>query len=133
MDVEGECFEELGLLFSRYYIFHRERSEGRRRFRAYLHKLYRSDAVDVLHDHPWDFFSIVIWRGYVEVSEHGRRRIWPGMIIFRRASWKHRLELNGTAVTFVIALGRSREWGFYPKGATIRIPWNEYSYAQGRC
>jgi hypothetical protein len=66
--------------------------------RMCLHVFHRSDA-DELHDHPWPFVSIILWRGYNEVtpitskrtgaiSEYGRKysRKWPGMILFRRAS-----------------------------------------------
>src|ERR1700721_599838 len=36
-----------------------------RRFSIYLHWFHRSDADD-LHDHPWDFTSMILWRGYAE-------------------------------------------------------------------
>lgn len=133
MDVEGECFELLGNLLTRFYIFHRKRAEGRRIFRIYIHKLLRSDAENVWHDHPWHFISIIIWNGYFEISPEGSKRIRPGMIIFRPARWKHRLELQGTAVTLVIAIGRSREWGFFVNGSQERIAVNKYDYASGRC
>lgn len=31
----------------------------------YFHKFHRSDSPE-LHDHPWSFISIVLWRGYIE-------------------------------------------------------------------
>lgn len=34
-------------------------------FHLYLYKFHRSDSDD-LHDHPWDFISIVLWHGYIE-------------------------------------------------------------------
>lgn len=133
LDVPGECFDNSGTLLDRYYLYHREKAEGKRLARLYLHKLYRSDVADVWHDHPWHFFSLIIWRGYVEVTPQGRKRIWPGQLIFRPAKWKHRLELNGMAVTLVFAFGRSRAWGFFVGNDQNRILWQDYDYAGGRC
>lgn len=77
----------------------------------FIHKFVRSDEDRALHDHPWDFIVIPIWRGYVEHSEHEysketplghlgiramatQRRVYP--IIgtrFRRGTYRHRVEL----------------------------------------
>jgi|ERR1700722_3783114 len=51
---------------------------------AYLHYFHRSDA-DEFHDHPWNFASLILWRGYFEVTTSGHRRYWPGMVLFRGA------------------------------------------------
>lgn len=89
---------------------------------VYLHKFHRSDSPD-LHDHPWSFISIVLWRGYIEEtfrkqpklipeemysssvtktaryspiahsSDLQRKRIWPGTILFRSATHAHRVLL----------------------------------------
>lgn len=40
------------------------------RFGLFIHKFVRSDEDRALHDHPWPFVVIPIWRGYVEHSEH---------------------------------------------------------------
>ena len=81
---------------------------------AYLHLFHRSDA-DEMHDHPWDFWTLVIWRGYIEHTPQGRRRLWPGMVVYRRAEHIHRVELIGgkPAVTLVWRGPYRREWGFY--------------------
>jgi hypothetical protein len=100
--------------------------------RVCLHVFHRSDA-DELHDHPWPFASLILWRGYVEVtpcvvcgtreSERSegiccarqRKRMWPGMLLFRKASHAHRVELiqGKKAVTLVFMGTRRREWGFF--------------------
>lgn len=97
--------------------------------RMCLHIFHRSDA-DELHDHPWGFVSVILWRGYVEVTPcatcgpfsnysgcryRQRRRVWPGMILFRRATHRHRVELidGKKAVTLVFMGKRWREWGFF--------------------
>jgi hypothetical protein len=34
-----------------------------------IHRFRRSD--EEMHDHPWAFFSLVLWRGYVEETPNG--------------------------------------------------------------
>lgn len=40
-----------------------------KRFSLFIHKFVRSDEDRALHDHPWAFLVIPIWRGYVEHSD----------------------------------------------------------------
>jgi hypothetical protein len=78
-----------------------------------FHRFYRSDGND-MHDHPWPFVSIVLWRGYREHTPRGVKRIWPGMVLFRPARWVHRVELVGpSAWTLVIKGPRVRMWGYH--------------------
>ncbi|HET8738055.1 MAG TPA: hypothetical protein VFM69_15800 [Pricia sp.] len=78
-----------------------------------LHIFHRSDADD-LHDHPWSFISLLLWRGYNEQTPEGKSRKYPGMILYRKANHLHRVELvNGKkAVSLVIMGKRKRAWGF---------------------
>ncbi len=41
------------------------------RVAVFVHKFVRSDEDRALHDHPWPFFVLPIWRGY---REHSARR-----------------------------------------------------------
>jgi hypothetical protein len=120
----------------------------------FLHRFHRSDEDRALHDHPWTFISIILWRGYWEHTEKVfpcsscastgrvfrdvaagtsvsccpvcegtgifhelplRKRKWPGMILFRRAEHKHRVELvdKKEAWTLIIRFRRRREWGYH--------------------
>jgi hypothetical protein len=90
--------------------------------KIYLHIFHRSDA-DELHDHPWNYTSLILWRGYNEEYMEGgaeggkrlKRRIYPGMLIHRKAAHAHRVELSKgkRAVTLVFISGYKRSWGFY--------------------
>lgn len=102
----------------------------------YLHKFLRDDDDRALHDHPWWFLSLML---------RGRYREWvdrqPGewryfdrsapSIAFRRASHRHRVELDrigdGGPVpcwTLVITGPKTREWGFWcPQGF---VPWHKF-------
>jgi hypothetical protein len=100
--------------------------------RMCLHIFHRSDADD-LHDHPWPFVSVILWRGYWEVTPwrraydgppsdgspeiRQRKRVWPGMILFRSALHSHRVELveGKRAITLVFMGRRIREWGFFTR------------------
>jgi hypothetical protein len=90
-----------------------------------IHVFHRSDGPE-LHDHPWPFWSLVVWRGYIEESlthneggtfETFRRRRRPLSIVRRRPEHAHRVELiaERPAVTIVWTGRRVREWGFYTR------------------
>ncbi|MDB4919826.1 hypothetical protein [Mucilaginibacter sp.] len=93
----------------------------------YFHKFHRSDADD-LHDHPWNFISVILWRGYHEVvmdpdkpNVNGAylcKRVYPGTIIYRKATHTHRVVLLGykPAYTLVFRFKYVRFWGFYVRG-----------------
>jgi hypothetical protein len=51
----------------RWYVFQT------RPISLFVHKFVRSDEDRALHDHPWPFLVIPIWRGY---WEHSERLIW---------------------------------------------------------
>jgi hypothetical protein len=101
-------------------------------FQVLLHRFLRSDSAAV-HDHPWNFVSLVLWRGYREfLRPHDapdyapldwnwplRRR--PLSLAFRRAEDRHRVEIDGSAWTLVVTGRKRRTWYFYPWG--IRVPW----------
>lgn len=82
-------------------------------FGLFIHKFERSDEDRGLHDHPWDFIVIPLWRGYIEhrfdtqKTYHPKkghffkvlqRRVWPiiGARI-RPARYAHRVELLHTS------------------------------------
>lgn len=95
-----------------------------------LHFFHRSDADD-LHDHPWSFWSLILWRGYYEITPEGRRRKWPGMLLRRTCYWQHRVELVGgkPAVTLVWMGRYVKQWGFWTKGGFL--PWKKYFKQKG--
>ena len=139
---------------------------------VYLHLFHRSDA-DEMHDHPWSFISVVLWRGYVEetpspglewrtvsVAEgedliasgegwtfgayfigdtmhvfrsvgRDRKRVWPGMVLLRPASWVHRVELidEKPAITLIIRGPYVRQWGFWTRNGWQF--WRDYFTERG--
>lgn len=114
------------------------------RRKVYLHAFHRSDH-DVLHDHPWAFWTLILWRGYMEeytvpsdgpITRVKTRRIWPGQILFRPATHTHRVRLHRdtqgnerTAVTLVMTGPYIRDWGFHGVGGWVL--WREYFTRNG--
>jgi hypothetical protein len=95
-----------------------------------LHKFHRSDADD-LHDHPWPFITFILWRGYIEHTPAGKRRIYPFTLHYRPATWQHRVELIGgkPAITLVVMGRACRKWGFITKLGWQH--WREYFKEKG--
>jgi hypothetical protein len=93
----------------------------------FINCFFKDDEGPALHDHPCSFISVILWRGYYEVTESGRSRKRPGMILFRRATWKHRIELVGgkPAFTLMFRFWVQREWGFWHKKFIPFPQWNK--------
>lgn len=107
---------------------------------VYLHHIVKSDPDREHHDHPWDFFSLILKGGYWEETPLPRKAVpdfdfdpnskiklvkyedggwgvrkWFGPLSFLRrpATWTHRLYLEKPAWTLVYTRKKSREWGFH--------------------
>ena len=94
---------------------------GKLRFHIFL----RSDHDREFHDHPWAFRTLILWGGYFEQTESGKKRYWPGACLYRPAEFKHRVELppgNKCSLTLVWTYPDSREWGFWTEHG-----WEHYS------
>ncbi len=107
-----------------------------RRLNVYLHRFCRSDEPGALHDHPWDFASLLITGRYLEVTDTAATVRSPGSLALRRAEHRHRIRLftNGHGTpqrcwSLVITGPRRRQWRFWcPTGAGARrfVPWQIY-------
>ena len=98
--------------------------------RVNLHVFHRSD-FDEHHDHPWPFISVILWRGYIEHTDVGSKRKYPGMVLFRGAKHKHRVELidNKKAATLMLMGKRVRDWGFFTSAGWVK--WTSYFRTKG--
>lgn len=90
----------------------------------WLHQFHASDEDRAKHDHPFSFLTIILWRGYIEHTDSGASRKWPGQVLYRPAEWKHRVELvdNKTCWTLVVRFKRHRDWGFWEPTGWVK--WN---------
>ena len=98
---------------------------------ARLHRILRSDHDRDLHDHPWDYATVILRGGYWEVTDAGKRWYGPGSILLRRATHLHRLILpsGAPATTLFVHRRKSREWGF--RTDTGWVGWRAYTEARG--
>lgn len=130
----GAC-SGLGLLLTRYHII------DNAYFGIYLHHLNQSDEERAMHDHPWTFISIILTRGYDEVTpsqDHDGEamRFYPRFsVLFRRAEHIHRLEMEGPMWTLVLRGPERRVWGFWPVNPTTgRREWMHHvGYGEKFC
>lgn len=98
-----------------------------KRVSIFVHRFVRSDEDRALHDHPWNFIVIPLWRGCREHNDRGVRSVRPLFgTRFRGAEYRHRVELRDgkPAWSLFIRFAKRREWGFWPKeGFTL---WNKW-------
>jgi hypothetical protein len=109
-------------------------------FSVYVHKFLSSDDERALHDHPWNFFSIILKGAYKEhcwMNKYGNPTVCNirkmGSIGYREANWKHRVELiTPTVWTLMLVSPRKRaKWGFWPKANWCW--WRTYNQKNGLC
>lgn len=139
----------------RWFLYPRDKDFGKNKGkgRLYLHKFYRGDEDEHMHDHPWPFTSFLLWRGYWEETPYvqgdpalstaesvrsmilrepntweTRRYVYYPMFstLRRPATHKHRVILSGTKpVWTIVKTGvKERSWGFWIKNKLC--PWRQY-------
>ncbi len=119
--IGGDCYLSKGPLMTRFALF---RS---RWFNLYLHCFHRSDMDRYCHDHPWDFVTFLLSGGYWEHTPEGRFWRRRFSILFRRAEWKHWVEVPKPNIwTLVIRRAARREWGFWTEKGWQR--WDVVNY-----
>lgn len=144
----GDIYLRRWFLYPRDKDFDKNKGKGR----LYLHKFYRGDEDEHLHDHPWSFTSLILTRGYWEetpfdveregwygmpphgyrwcgIGESGerKRKFYPAFSLLRRpATWRHRVILKDEKPvwTLVRTGSKERSWGFWLKG--VFCPWRNY-------
>lgn len=91
-------------------------------FGVFLHHILRSDEDPDLHDHPWNFVSLILWGGYLEVLPAGVMRMMrPGSVVRHRATDSHQLILDRPAWTLVFVTGKKRTWGFHTRNGWMNF------------
>lgn len=89
-------------------------------FSIFLHRLLASDVDKHLHDHPWDFVSLILWGSYTELcasspnwSTPTPRTVKRGDIVRHDHSDAHKLTLNSKSVWSLVFIGSKRyDWGY---------------------
>jgi hypothetical protein len=110
-DAEGETYMQ------RYHLlFTRDRS-------IRFHRILASDPVtDALHDHPWDFVTVLLSGGYTEITPDGPTHYDAPCVLVRSAEQPHRLVLDAPAWTYIVCGAVRRTWG-YRTDDGLWVPW----------
>ena len=95
-------------------------------FSIRLHHIVRPDADRHLHDHPFNFRSILLQGWYVELRPDGGRTITAGETYRAPATRWHRIsQLSEGGVWSLFIMGRRvNDWGFLVDGH--KVPWQQY-------
>lgn len=117
----------------RYYIFIKDRKHFP--FNIFLHRFLKSDPDD-LHDHPWNYATLILKGGYWEViptdcgpirfgdGSLNTKKVWRGPGHFRMcaADTFHRVELDPNVECWTLFMPgkQKREWGFDVRGHWIQ-------------
>ncbi|MFA6057253.1 MAG: hypothetical protein WC756_03565 [Taibaiella sp.] len=98
-------------------------------FSVKIHNILLSDP-SCLHDHPWAFITFLFKGGYVEHTPTGSKVYGKGSLLYRPASYIHKLEIHQPVWSFVITFKKVRKWGFItPRGW---VEWFKYK-PQNNC
>lgn len=119
------------------------------KFNIYLHKFLKSDEDEALHDHPWNWCSIILKGSYIEwtnptggpgfIDDVAKLRK-QGSVAFRMPEVAHRVELSPDyskwdfdhdwfklkpVWTLFLTGPKKRVWGFHcPKGW---VEWTKFT------
>lgn len=102
----------------------------------YVHRFSGPDPDRPLHDHPYDFVSIILAGGYTETVQNAEGGLdtvkrCAGDVILRRAETPHRItEIAAPGQTWSLVLSgpRVRTFGFHTDDGWM--PWEPYEAAR---
>lgn len=83
-------------------------------FKINLHGIYKRDEDKHLHNHPWNFASIVLKGFYVEEKSDGLNLRYPGQIAIRKKDVFHKIYslCSKSVYTLNIMWGKEEVWGY---------------------
>jgi hypothetical protein len=83
-------------------------------FNIYIHRIFKDDQDTDPHDHPWNFWSIILWGSVIEDTLNKPATGVKSVGSCRFVSTKdfHKNRIITPVTTFVITGKRTREWGY---------------------
>lgn len=82
-------------------------------FNIYIHNIYKADEDIHLHDHPWNYFNLILKGGYYEKTVNNTNLMVPGKYSFRKCTTLHKIEYLISPTISLFITGRSkRTWGY---------------------
>lgn len=102
-----------------------------------VHYTYKPDADPYVHDHPWDWRTIVLENYYIEEDSQGKKHYRvKGDTAARSAFDPHRItkvSAHGPVITlFIMYRWKNDDWGFYVGNPARKIPYRDYESINNR-
>lgn len=96
-------------------------------FSIKFHRIFRPDRQEDLHDHPWNFLSVILNGYYLEKLE-GDIHKWRNWFSYHKAEDFHRISFvsKSPIYTLLFCGKRKRDWGFKISGTGEWVQWEEY-------
>lgn len=89
-------------------------------FNIYLHYINKADEDEDMHDHPWDFWSLILKGGYIEHSPLGAVRRTFMHLAYRKKEWPHKIGLIIKPTWSLVCTGSgNRTWGYATKNGWV--------------
>lgn len=91
-------------------------------FSIWIHGIYAPDEDKHLHNHPWDFKSIVLKGKYIEETENGNIIQYPVKYNSRNGEDFHKIKklISESVYTLFISTPIKRDWGYKVDGIFIK-------------
>ena len=90
-------------------------------FSIRIHHWLKSDDQRYKHDHAWNFVTIILKGGYIDISPEARETCRAPYIAYRKADHRHTVLVDkGGCWTIIIAGPMIRKWGFWVDGKLKR-------------
>jgi len=124
-------FKHIGEYMGRWWLVDRD---WRLPFSIRLHRICREDLDKYLHDHPWDWRTIVLQGWYVEEDEYGNFHLRKqGFTGKKHAHQFHRIDKvsdGGVWTLFIMGRPYNNPWGFMVEDR--KIAYKDYRPPNGR-
>lgn len=85
-----------------------------------LHFWLSSDDIRARHDHEWWFITLILWGKYKDYSENEVDILSTGSIRFRRANYKHTVQIERPTLTLLITGRPLQRFNFYINGKRVK-------------
>jgi len=88
-------------------------------FGLYIHRILLPDGDLHQHNHPWSFWSLILWGSYLEQVGDRLNERQSGSITFRTAEKYHRVVRTNGAWTLILRGPRRPSWGYDVDGKHV--------------
>jgi len=86
-----------------------------------IHIWHDSDDERFMHNHAWDFLTVILKGGYTDVTESGEEVLKAGDFRFRKAEHLHYVgKPKDPTITLMLCGAKKQNWGFWVNGRIMR-------------